>query len=113
VVGLLLLRARWRNYRRPAYGHADCYAYSHGLLARDLHTQMSLLGHARGASSRCTCFEKLIFSDFRDGPEKTWHWRKRWCDFSAPGNRRAGCSEAEGAHNHGTVVRFLRGGSSF
>jgi hypothetical protein len=46
--------------------------------------------------------------------------------FFAPSNRRAGCmtcgpgppcwiagcSEAEGAHNHGAVVRFLRGGSS-
>jgi hypothetical protein len=25
----------------------------------------------------------------------------------------AGCSEAEGAHNRGAVVRFLRGGSPF
>jgi hypothetical protein len=45
--------------------------------------------------------------------------------FSALGNRHAGCmtcgpgppswtagcSEAEGAHNHATIVRFLRGGS--
>jgi hypothetical protein len=70
---------------------------------------------------------KLIFSDFRDGPEKMWHWRKQRCDFSAPGNRctgcmtcgsglpgwTAGCSEAEEAHNRGAVVRFLRGGSPF
>jgi hypothetical protein len=88
---------------------------------------MSLLGHARGASSRCTGSEKLIFSDSHDGPEKAWHWREWRCDFSAPGNRRAGCmtcgprppcwtagcSEAEGAHNRGAVVCFLCGGSPF
>jgi hypothetical protein len=88
---------------------------------------LNVAGHAQGASSRCTGSEKLIFSDFRDGPEKAWHWCKRWCDFSAPANRRAdcmtcgprppcwttGCSEAEGAHNRGAVVRFLRGGSPF
>jgi hypothetical protein len=69
--------------------------------------------------------EKFTFSDFRDGPEKMWHWRKRRCGFFAPGNRRAGCmacgpgplcwttgcSEAEGAHSRGAVVCFLRSGS--
>jgi hypothetical protein len=77
-----------------------------------------------GASSRCTGSEKFTFLDFRDGPEKTWHWHKRQCGFFAPRNRRAGCmtcgpgppcwtagcSEAEGAHNGGAVVHFLRGG---
>jgi hypothetical protein len=78
-----------------------------------------------GASSRCTGSEKFTFSDFCDGPEKTWHWRKRRCSFFAPGNQHAGCmtcgpgppcwtagySEAERAHSRGAVVRFLRGGS--
>jgi hypothetical protein len=86
---------------------------------------MSLLGHARGASSRYTGSEKFTFPDSRDGPEKTWHWRKRQCGFFALGNRRAGCmtcgpgppswtagcSEAEGVHSRATVVRFLHGGS--
>jgi hypothetical protein len=76
------------------------------------------------ASSRCTGSEKFTFSDSRDGPENTWHWRKRRCGFFARGNRGAGCmtcgpgppswtascSGAEGAHSHGMVVRFLRGG---
>jgi hypothetical protein len=71
--------------------------------------------------------KKLSFSDFRDGLEKSWHWRKRRCDFSALSNRRAGCmtcgpeppcwsadcSGAEGAHNRGAVVRILRGSSPF
>jgi hypothetical protein len=71
--------------------------------------------------------KNLSFSDFYDDPEKTWHWRKRRCDFSAPGNWcagcmtcgpgppcwAAGCSEAEGAYNRGAVVRFLHGGSPF
>jgi hypothetical protein len=71
--------------------------------------------------------KKLNFSDFRDGLEKSWHWRKRRCSFSALSNRcagcmtygpkppcwSAGCSRAEGAHNRGAVVRILRGGSPF
>jgi hypothetical protein len=54
-----------------------------------------------------------------------WHWRERRCDFPHPVIWRAGCmtcgpgppcwtagcSKAEGAHNHWAVVRFLRGGS--
>jgi hypothetical protein len=42
------------------------------------------------ASSRCTGSKKLTFSDTRDSPKKTWHWRKRRCGFFAHGNRRAG-----------------------
>lgn len=65
---------------------------------------------------------KLIISVFRDGPEKTWHWCERQCDFFAPGNRHASCTtcgprppcwttgyrEAEGAHNRGAVARLWR-----
>jgi hypothetical protein len=71
---------------------------------------MSLLGHAWGALSRCTGSEKLIFSDFRDDPEKTWHWRKRRCDFFAPGNRRAGCmTRGHGPRVGPPVAAKLRG----
>jgi hypothetical protein len=85
------------------------------------------VGPCMGCLESLHWFLKLIFSVFRDGPEKTWHWRERRCDFSALGNRRAGCmtcgpgpqcwtagcSEVEGVHNLGVVVRFLRGGSPF
>jgi hypothetical protein len=83
------------------------------------------VGPCAGCLESLHWFWKLIFSVFRVGPEKTWHWREWRCDFSAPGNRCAGCttcgpgppcrtascSEAEGAHNYGAVVRFFCGGS--
>jgi hypothetical protein len=77
----------------------------------------------RAASSRCTGSEKFTFSDSRDSPEKTWHWRKPRCGFFAHGNRCAGymtcgpgplswtvrCSGAEGAHSRRAVVRSFFG----
>jgi hypothetical protein len=80
----------------------------------------------RGAASvRCTGSEKFTFSESRDSPEKTWHWRRQQCGFFAHSNRRVGymtcgpgplswtasCGGAEGALSHGTVVRFLHGDS--